>query len=243
MKCATVVGALSLVAAVACEGGSATGEPVIDPGDGGDYRPVIADRSFVERIDNLFLPLIPGSRWVYESDDGEERVEVEVLRETRVVMGVTATVVKDTAFEDGEIVEMTYDWFAQDEDGNVWYLGEDSEEYEDGKPGSTVGSWEWGRDGAMPGIIMQAEPRAGVAYRQEHYRGEAEDMAEVLRTDGSEEVPAGRFEGLLVIREWTPLEPEVIEEKYYAAGVGLVLEVQVAGGEGRLGLVSFEAGE
>jgi hypothetical protein len=110
-------------------------EPVIDPGDGGDYEPELDPADFVEVVDNPYLPLVPGTRWVYEGeDDGqEERVEVEVLDETREIEGITATVVRDTVYVDGEIAEDTYDWFAQDADGNVWYLGEDSHEYEDGK--------------------------------------------------------------------------------------------------------------
>jgi len=194
----------------------------IDPGDGGDYRFLLTPADFVDRIDNPWLPLAPGSRWVYEG--GGERIVVEVLVETRQVMGITATIVRDTVTDGGELVEDTYDWFAQDVDGNVWYLGEESVEYRDGEPVSSAGSWEAGVDGALPGIIMAADPAAGDAYRQEYSVGEAEDMAEVVRIGDRVSVPAGDFEGVLVTREWTPLSPRVDEFKYYASGVGLIRE-------------------
>ena len=148
-------------------------EPVIDPGDGGEYAVDIDPADFVETIDNPYLPLLPGARWVYEGiEDGEtERVEVEVTEERRDVMGISAVVVRDVVYEDGELVEDTYDWFAQDVDGNVWYFGEDSKEYEDGEVVSTERSWEAGVDGALPGIVMLADPVVGEAYRQDAETG------------------------------------------------------------------------
>ena len=216
-------------------------EPVIDPGDGGDYHPEIDPADFVAAIDNPYLPLVPGSRWVYEgTDDGEtERIEVEVTNDHRQVMGVSTTVVRDTVYVDGELAEDTFDWYAQDRDGNVWYMGEDTKEYENGEVSSTEGSWEAGVDGALPGIIMQAQPAVGDAYRQEYYAGDAEDLAEITALDASESVPFGDFDDLLVIQEWNPLEPEVTEDKYFAPGVGTVLEVKTAGGEGRIELIEF----
>jgi hypothetical protein len=239
----------AMLAALGCSGGdgdgggSSGGEAVIDPGDGGNYEVTLEPANFVERIDHPFLPFTPGSRWVYESDDGSERIEVEVLAETREILGISATIVRDTVTEDGEVVEDTYDWYAQDAAGNVWYLGEDSTEFEDGEAVSTAGSWEAGVDGALPGIVMLAEPTVGQAYRQEFYAGEAEDLAEVMATDAEESVAFGASGELLRIQEWTPLEPDVVEDKYYARGVGVVLEVVVEGGEGRVGLVSYEPGE
>lgn len=231
-----------LVGLSGCGDGDGDAEPVIDPGDGGDYAPAIDAADFVDEIDNPYLPLLPGTSWVYEGiEDGEiERIEVEVTDERREVMGISAIVVRDTVYEDGELIEDTYDWFAQDAAGNVWYLGEDSREFEDGELVSTAGSWEAGVDGALPGIIMPADPHVGAAYRQEFYAGEAEDMAEVIRVGASETVPFGSFDGLLVIEEWNPLEPDVVEEKYYAAGVGLVLEVKVRGGAGRAELIEHQ---
>ena len=216
-------------------------EPVIDPGDGGDYAPELDPADFVDGIDNPYLPLIPGTKWVYEGeDDGEaERVEVEVLDETREIEGITATVVRDTVYVDGELAEDTFDWYAQDKDGNVWYLGEDTHEYEDGVAVNAAGAWEYGKDGALPGIVMLAHPEVGDAYRQEYYEGEAEDMGEVLEIGVTQETGLGSFDDVLVTEDWNPLEPEVIEEKSYAPSVGLIGEVKTAGGEGEIELIEF----
>ncbi|HET6949794.1 MAG TPA: hypothetical protein VFI47_05445 [Acidimicrobiales bacterium] len=217
---------------------------VIDPGDGGRYAPAIDPADFGGPIDNPYLPLAPGARWVYEGiSDGEaERTEVVVTGERRQVMGIDAVVVRDTVSVEGEVVEDTYDWFAQDSAGNVWYLGEDSREYEGGEVTSTEGSWEAGVDGALPGIVMPADPQVGDAYRQEFYAGEAEDLAEVLRLDASETVAGTTYDRLLVTQEWNPLEPDVVEEKSYAPGIGMVLEATTAGGEGRAELIEHTPG-
>lgn len=216
-------------------------QAVIDPGDGGDYAPQIDAANFVDVIDNPYLPLPVGARWVYEGDG--ERVEVEVTDERKQILGIEATVVRDTVTDgSGQLVEDTFDWFAQDAEGNVWYLGEDSTSYEDGEPLNTEGSWQAGVDGAEPGIVMPAGPVEGDAYRQEFYEGEAEDLGEVRRVEPSLDTPTGAYADVLVTGEWTPLEPEVVEEKYYAEGVGMVLEVKVQGGTGRLELVSFTPG-
>jgi hypothetical protein len=216
-------------------------EPIIDPGDGGDYAPELDPADFVAVIDNPYLPFAPGMKWVYEGEeDGEtERVEVEVQDETRDIEGITATVVRDTVYVDGEIAEDTYDWYAQDKDGNVWYLGEDSHEYEGGEAVNAKGSWEYGKDGALPGIVMLAHPAVGDSYRQEYYVGEAEDMGEVLEVGATKEVALGSYEDVLVTEDWNPLEPDVIEEKSYAPGVGLIFEAKVAGGEGESELIEF----
>jgi len=181
-------------------------------------------------IDNPWWPLAPGTTFVYEADteDGHEHTEVAVLHDTRVIEGVTCTVVLDQVWADGLLAERTHDWYAQDTDGNVWYFGEDTAEYdEDGNVVSTEGSWEAGVDGAEKGIIMLAEPEAGDSYRQEYLEGEAEDQAKVLRTNATASVPFGEFEDCVKIKEWTALERGNVEHKYYAEGVGLVLvEVQ-----------------
>jgi hypothetical protein len=224
------------LALVACQ----RNDPVIDPGDGGAYSVRPDPSAFVDRIDNPWLPFTPGSRWVYEAGGGE-RNEVVVTDQTRKVMGITATVVHDTETRNGELIEQTADWFAQDRDGNVWYLGEDTTAFDNGRP-SSAGSWEAGVDGALPGIIMKADPQVGDAYRQEFYRGEAEDMGKVVRIGDAETVPFRSFDGLLVTQDWTPLEPKVVEEKFYAKGVGLVLETTIRGGSGRNELVSYQSG-
>jgi hypothetical protein len=217
---------------------------VIDPGDGGNYEPEVQPGDFVSEIDNPYLPLAPGARWVYEGEsDGEtERTEVVVTPERKEVFGTSAVVVRDTVSVDGEVVEDTYDWFAQDAEGNVWYLGEASQDYEDGQPAGTAGSWEAGVDGALPGIVMPAAPTVGDAYRQEYYVGEAEDMAEVVEVGAAEEVGAGAYDEVVVTKEWNPLEPDTVEQKYYAPGVGMILEEQVAGGDGRAELIEHTPG-
>ena len=215
--------------------------PVIDPGDGGSYEADVDPANFVAVVDNPYFPMLVGSRWVYEGEaDGEaERVEIVVTDEPKTVMGIAATVVRDSVYVDNELVEDTYDWFAQDRDGNVWYLGEDSQEIEDGEVVSTEGSWEAGVDGALPGIVMPAEPAIGDAYRQEYDVGEAEDMFEIIAVGGSVEVPAGSFEEVVTTQDWTPLEPEVVEEKQYAPGVGKLREEKTAGGDDVSELVEF----
>lgn len=224
--------AISAALLTACGGDSAPAEPVIDPGDGGTYRVDLDPAQFTTVIDNPLLPLLPGSRWVFQDDAGE-RTEVVVTDRLRTVMGIDTVVVTDQVFEDGALIEDTEDWFAQDARGNVWYFGEETAEYEDGELVSTAGAWEAGIDGALPGIVMPADPQPGDAYRQEYFAGEAEDMAEVVRRDAVASVPAGDYTEVVVVREWTPLEPAVVEEKYYAPGVGPVLEVTVAGDSGR----------
>jgi hypothetical protein len=221
--------------------GCGAGEPVIDPGDGGNYSVRLDPADFVATIDNPWLPFTPGSRWVYEAGGGA-RNEVVVTDQTRTVMGITATVVRDTETRNGALVEATFDWYAQDRSGNVWYLGEDTRAAKNGQL-SPAGSWEAGVDGALPGIIMKADPRPGDAYRQEFYRGHAEDMGKVVRTGASASVPFGSLDGLLVTQDWTPLEPKVVEEKFYAKGIGLVLEATVRGGSGRNELVSYQPGQ
>lgn len=218
-------------------------EPVIDPGDGGDYNPVLDPADFVDVIDNPYLPFTPGSRWVYEGTSGgeTERVEVVVTDQRKEIVGISATVVRDTVTIDGVLVEDTLDWFAQDKEGNVWYLGEDVKNYEDGELVDTDGSFEVGVDGALPGIVMLADPEVGDAYRQEYYVGEAEDLGEVLRLGGDVTVPAGDYSDVLVTEDWNPLEPEVVEEKSYAKGVGLVFEEKVRGEEGQVELIEFES--
>jgi hypothetical protein len=192
---------------------------------------------FTTKIDNPYMPLKPGTRQVYRETDAEGhelRVVVRVTRRTkRVASGIRGRVVRDTVTEDGELVEDTFDWYAQDRKGNVWYLGERTTEYEDGKPVSTAGSFEDGVDGARRGIVMLARPRVGREYAQERAPGIAEDRARVLSRDEQVEVPAGHFRRVLMTRDWNPLEPKVNEYKFYAKGVGLVLALGVSGGGDR----------
>ncbi|MCZ7629860.1 MAG: hypothetical protein M5U19_12775 [Microthrixaceae bacterium] len=215
--------------------------PVVDPGDGGDYAPSLDPADFVAGIDNPYLPFTPGSTWTYlgDSDGRTERVEVEVLSETRDIGGIEATVVRDTVYVDGEMVEDTYDWFAQDRDGSVWYLGEDTHEYEDGVAVNANGAWEHGVDGAVAGMVMPAAPTVGDSYRQEYYEGEAEDMAEVLEVGVARSIEAGEYHDVVVTEDWTPLEPEVVEQKWYARGVGNIYSTHTRGKAGTVELVAF----
>jgi hypothetical protein len=205
--------------------------------------PLPAPSSFVSVIDNPFFPLIPGTTFLYrgESDEGVETNTVEVTHDTKVIEGITATVVHDRVYLDGVLIEDTFDWYAQDVQGNVWYLGEDSCEIEGGVCVSAEGSWEAGVNGAEPGIIMWANPAAlkGKAYQQEFLEGEAEDLAKVLGLDATVSVPYGEFSGVLKTIEWSPLEPGVREQKFYYPGVGLLLELQPKGGQVRMELISI----
>jgi hypothetical protein len=245
----------ALLLATGCGSDDSKSEPARDtnPGATGDLpqgsESVDLDpANFTTTIDNPYFPITPngkpGSRWVYRGQEGGEEVKVEVTvtDEEKEVEGIPAVVVEDVVTGDGGLIEKTFDWYAQDKAGNVWYLGEDTTEYEGGRAVSTSGSWESGVDGAEAGIIMPAEPRLGLAYRQEHYEGEAEDDARVVGLDESVQVPFGSFDGTLKTRDTTPLEPNLVEFKYYAKDVGLVLK-EGASGAGREELTSYRAAE
>jgi hypothetical protein len=197
---------------------------------------------FVRTIDNKYLPLKPGTVLRYKgTKDGQPSdVNYAVTDKTKKILGVRCVVVHDTLSINGHPEERTTDWFAQDTRGNVWYFGEDSFDLVNGTWVRSDGSWQAGVDGAQQGIVMEATPRVGDTYRQEYYAGHAEDMAQVLSTDASVTVPAGRFVGAVKTRDWTPLEPSVAEHKYYAPGVGEVRSVMVKGGTDQESLVSVQ---
>lgn len=219
---------VALGVSVACNGSPT--DP--DPGPGPVYDPVLPT-AWAASVTNPYFPLVPGTIWEYtgETEDGTETIVVEVLDEIRIVNGVEATVVHDEVFLDGELIEDTFDWYAQDLAGNVWYLGEETEELEDGMVVSTEGSWEWGVDGALPGIYMWANPGAhlGEEYRQEYYQGEAEDWATVIALSQMVDVPFESFDECIQTEDWNDLEgrSQTLEHKYYCPGVGLALEVPV----------------
>jgi hypothetical protein len=160
---------------------------------------------------------------------GTESNVVTVTTNTVVILGVTCVEVHDRVFDNGELIEDTLDWFAQDTAGNVWYFGENTHELEDGLIVSLHGQWKAGEDGARPGIVMKASPQMGDFYRQEFLLGTAEDLAEVTGLNETVDVPAGHFVSCLKFRETTPIEPDAAEDKYYAPGIGLVLETDAAG--------------
>ena len=177
--------ALVALAPAGCGGDKETALP-----QGGD--PVDIDPArFTSEIDHPFWPMARGTTWVYR--EGDQRVEVTVTDRTRMVMGVEARVVHDLVTEDGVMVENTFDWYAEDDDGNLWYFGEDTTEFEDGEPAGHAGAWEAGVDGALPGILLPADPEVGMTYRQEHYAGEAEDRAKVLSLDEAVQRPVRRL--------------------------------------------------
>lgn len=243
MNRATVAVAV-LVVATGCTGGEAeadregstaarassdlpqTNEPVrLDP-----------DR-FSTTIDNRYWPMKPATRWIYrEIDEDGERLRVVVTVSTatkHIANGVTARVVRDTVTQNGQLVEDTFDWYAQHDNGTIWYLGEQTAEYEDGRLTTRAGSFEAGVDGAMAGVIMPGEPAVGMRYRQEYYSGQAEDNGAVLSLHEMAEVPAGHYPHALLTEDTNALEPKVLEYKLYAPGVGPVLALGISGGAGR----------
>jgi hypothetical protein len=245
-----VLGSIAVLLGVACTSSPRVGSKSSAPTSGGvtsqptavesGYHPSIDPADFAAEVDNTYFPLAPGTTYVYEGvRDGEsQRDEVVVTNETKVILGVTCVVVRDTATHGGTLIEKTDDWYVQDKAGNVWYFGEATAEYNDeGKIASTEGSWEAGVAGAQPGIIMPAHPQVPATFRQEFYQGHAEDMFWIVSSSEAVKVRQGSFVGVLQTIEWTPLEPKVIDKKYYASGIGLFLEVAAAGGDERAELV------
>ena len=210
------------------------------PACGGDectvdktYQPAIDPAQFVADVTNPLYPLVVGTQYVYMAPD--ERVEVTVTSDRRTLMGVSTVAVRDTGSNpsSGQVIEDTIDYFAQDQAGNVWYFGEDTKEYENGKVVSTEGTWYAGIDGALPGIIIPAAAVPGSPYRQEYSPCNAEDMGQVLAVNQTVTVPMGTFTGCVQTVDTTPLEPDVEEQKYYCPGVGLTLTIDVSGGGAR----------
>lgn len=212
-------------------------------GMGGAYNPVIDPANFVTGINNRFTPFPKGAFRVYEKTtaDGVERIRVELLPETRVIMGVTVTTLRDTVTLDGVVIEDTKDWIAQDKDGNVWYFGEIVQNFEDGLLANLDGSFEAGKDGAKAGFWSKAAPIVGETYRQEWALGNAEDIVEVVSLNATDTVvPFSAFGTgtVLKTKDTTPMSPGVVEFKYYVPGIGFALEVKPATGE-RLELIDY----
>lgn len=205
------------------------------------YNPVINPENFASNIDNKYLPMKPGTKYVYKviTEDGIERGETYITHETKTILGVTCTVVDDRLWLNDNLIEATFDWYAQDKDGNVWYFGEDSKEYENGNVVSIAGSWEAGVNGAKPGIVMKANPKVGDSFRQEYLFNEAEDMSEILGLGETAIIDKGTYTNCLKTKDWSPIETDVIENKYFAQGIGLVLVVTVKGDSEREELVDI----
>jgi len=210
---------------VTCYGCSATNKPATS------YQPHIDAANFKSRVDHPYFPLDPGTVFRYAERDGDEQSEIEttVTTETKVVMGVTCSVVHDVESRDGRVVEDTYDWYAQDKDGTVWYFGEATREIHRDGSVSTSGSWEAGVNGALPGIIMPANPKPGEPYRQEYAQGHAEDMGQVIAVGESVTVKAGSYNDCVKTKDWSAIE-RGHEFKWYARGVGFVRSLS-SGGE------------
>jgi hypothetical protein len=199
---------------------------------------------FSADVTNPFWPMKPGTRWTYRNvENGQPPQDIEVVVTTatkKLANGITARVVRDTARVKGQITEDTIDWYAQDAGGNVWYMGEQTAEFENGKVTSRAGSWEAGKEGAMPGILLPAQPQVGQKYRQEYKRGEAEDNGEVLATNNLVETKAGSYKKALVTMDTSAVETTAAEYKFYAPGVGPLLALDISGGAAREELVKID---
>ncbi len=232
---AALIGALSMPASAAPV--SATGPSPTCPAS---YDPVLDPAHFISVIDNRYFPLPVGRRLVYRGiKDGQAQVDrVTVTDQTKVIEGITATVVRDVAKHGRSLLEKTQDWYAQDDLGNVWYLGEDTKAYLPNGGVDTSGSWQAGVEGAKPGVIMEADPQVPDAYFQECLSGEAMDTAWVVSVRGSLRVPYGRVHDVLRTLEFTQLEPQGVDLKVYAPGIGIALEKTLVGGKEVAKLVS-----
>jgi hypothetical protein len=246
---------LALLAALASGCGSSGGESssstnAVSTGSApslapihGTYSPSINPSDFVGTIDNPYFPLRPGTARHYKgvAENGKTpQTDVEfVTGQTKTILGVTCTVVRDTVSSRGRQIERTFDWYAQDKYGNVWYMGEDARDFKHGRFVKATDSWESGVDGAKPGIIMPGSPKQGDEYRQEYYPGHAMDQSRVIGRGGQVKVPAGSYKDTLLTEETAPtVDPGVAERKYNVAGVGVVKEQVVSGNHERLWLVS-----
>ena len=199
--------------------------------------------NFVRGVDNHYFPLSPGTTYTYRgtSKNGVEINTVEVTHQTKMILGVTTMVVHDAVYiEDGSLAEDTFDWYAQDQQGNVWYFGEDTKTYDHGALVTTQGSWEAGKNDAHPGIIMLGDPQVGDLYKQEDSPGIVEDMGKVVSLTETATVPYGTFTNCLKTTEWTPIEPGNRAHKFYAPGVGTVLELSSRLGGERVELIKVE---
>ena len=213
-------------------------------GNGSQYEPMLSPADFTTTIDNPYFPLPVGRTLVYEGvKDGQSQIDtVTVTDQTKVIEGITARMVSDVSTHDGTLLEKTFDFYAQDKQGNVWYMGEDARELQNGRFVRASDSWKAGVNGAKPGIIMRGNPKPNEVYRQEYYPpGGALDQGRVLGLGVSVKVPYGTFTKSLATIEWSPVEPQ-LEKKYYVSGIGEVKEQVTQGGHERFELVSLTQG-
>jgi hypothetical protein len=194
------------------------------------------------KIDNKYYPLKPGTIMSYNGTDEDGKPVqdiVTVTNDTKEVQGIPTRVVNDTVSVNGKLEETTNDWYAQDDKGNVWYMGEDTTDFTN-KKNPHEGSWESGVKGAKGGLIMLAEPKAGITYDQEFAKGEAEDKATVLSLDNNATVPQGSYSNVIKTKEFSALEPDVVEQKYYAENIGDIKEKTVKGSQEGIELVEVK---
>jgi hypothetical protein len=238
---AGALGGAGQVAAVTSPKGSQT----IKLGAGPGWPKTLQTSDFVRRVNNPRFPLKPGSRWRYRGvdEDGRFADKMNVRHRTKKIEGVRTTVVHDVVLKRGKRREVTNDWYAQDRDGNVWYFGENTKELDrHGNVTSREGSFKAGRDGARPGVLFAGHPRVGLTARQEFYKGHAEDHFKILDRRARVSVPYVSSHHAVKTKEWTPLEPGIVEHKYHVRGIGDVKEVTVKGPKERLRLVAFHRG-
>jgi hypothetical protein len=240
----SLVAMAALVCAAACGSGSSdsnstTATPAGTPTE--PYAPTVVAADFTTHVTNQYFPLEPGTVYTYAgTEDGVPQDDVvTVTSDTKMILGVECVVVHDVVSEDGQVIEDTFDWYAQDSAGNVWYFGEDTKTYENGELTGTEGSWEAGVNGAQPGIVMEANPQHGDSYRQEYLAGEAEDQARVANLGKTRQVPAGAYDNVISTVEFTALEPDQLEQKDYAPGVGFIYGTLTRGGSEETQLVSM----
>ena len=188
------------------------------------YEPKIDPAKFSASISNPYFPLKPGTVFKFEGSKGgvPQETEMTVTNEIRMLMGVPCVVVRDIVTSKTELVEKTTDWYSQDSDGNVWYFGEETAEYKNGKVVSTSGTWMAGVNGALPGFIMKASPLVGEGYRQEFLPGVAEDFARVISNVATARPPIGDFENVIVTEDSDLLDRSKFEAKYFAKDVGFI---------------------
>ena len=242
--------ALGLAALAAACGSSSQTSPSTTSGSAGGTTPVVTTAPDAANfdghvVDNSWFPLIPGMTWEYRGvKDGQPSREIMVATsQTKTIQGVPCTVVSDKLYLSGALEERTLDYYAQDKDGNVWYFGEDTAELKpDGSVKSTEGTWLSGRDGAEAGIFMPADPQVGQSFRQEYYKGQAEDHFRILSLSEQVKTPGATSDQAMLTMEWTPLEPNVVDHKYYVQGIGTVLEQTAKGPLERNTLVSVHTG-
>jgi hypothetical protein len=237
--------AVSLLMVIALVGAwdvQAAGPPASGADSAAQSLTGIEGRVFVHEVTNPYFPLKPGTTMVYQGweKDGNSRNVVEVTHDTRVVKGVTCVVLRDTVYVNGSLIEQTFDWYAQDSMGNVWYFGEYATEYDNGAVLNHEGSWEAGVDGAKAGIFMPGTLVKGKSYYQEYLKGVAEDQFKLAGWKKKITVAAGTYHNLLRTKEWSRLIKGVVENKFFAPGVGLVQSKTVKGAKEYQNLVSVQ---